>query len=172
MKLHVVEGEKSDSWVMWEARLPTLGIPGNTSCKCLAYEHTIGFETVYIHQEADKGGKTYADGMVKHLAGIGFAGSVYVVTMPEGCKDIGDVFARDPAGFRDAVTEMEIGAREILTRAPPEDGSNANDAGEKKPGGFVYAPMTTAQLLDAAEPEWLIDGLLVAGQPTVMGGPL
>ena len=55
-----------------------------------------------------------------------------------------------------AATEREVNAREILAKRPPK--------ADEKVGGSAYAPMTPAQMLDAAEPEWLIEGVLVAGQ--------
>jgi putative DNA primase/helicase len=96
--LLVVEGE-SDAWCAWSAGIPCLGIPGASATKTLLAEHLNGLNRLFILQEPDTGGQHFVAGVAARLREFAAPIEAFVLTMPNGQKDLADLHAADPARF-------------------------------------------------------------------------
>jgi hypothetical protein len=119
--LVIVEGE-SDCWVCWHHGLPALGLPGSNTAKTLEKEHVESVPTVYVHREPDAGGKTFAEGVTRRLAELGFTGKVYILTMPDGLKDPADLHAADPELFLQRFQQAIKSSSPVLPPGPSTNG--------------------------------------------------
>ncbi len=95
--LVIVEGE-SDCWTLWYHGIPALGLPGASNAKAIETGHVAGIAHVYVIQEPDKGGDTFAVGIPARLKEIRFAGKVSVVQLH--AKDASDLYQMNPNGFK------------------------------------------------------------------------
>lgn len=176
---YITEGE-SDTWAMWEAGKPTLGIPGASNAKCLDLEHLIGVETLYVCKDDDEGGKTFVANIPARLSAIGYTGKAFVLEVPNGIKDICALWTHDSDGFYLTLSDMEAEARELDipiagTNGKPHAGLIAMDQ-EDIEGMDVPAPPPwpvldptvyhglTGQIVRAIEPETEADPVAILVQ--------
>jgi hypothetical protein len=132
--LHVAEGE-SDTWVLWHAGLPALGLPGAQTCRCLTLEHLHGIQTLYLWPDRDQAGDGMVQLLLAHVAAIGYGGRVYLVRLPEGVKDVSDLYVADPDGFAARAADLVAGA-EVLHLpgcSAPSRGAAAGGEGGRRP---------------------------------------
>jgi hypothetical protein len=97
--LVIVEGE-SDCWTLWHHGIPALGVPGASSAKVLESAHLSGIAKVFVIQEPDKGGDTFAQAVPARLKSIGYQGKVTLIHLD--AKDPSELHCRDPQGFKPA----------------------------------------------------------------------
>lgn len=112
--LFLTEGE-SDAWALWADGMPALGLPGSDAAGCLGAEHLAGVEALYLCGDRDAAGHRFADACAKRLAGLGFAGRVWRLTVPAPHKDVSEMRASDPAAFADAWRELRAAAVPVAT---------------------------------------------------------
>jgi hypothetical protein len=130
-KLYLDEGE-SDTWTFWTVGLPALGMPGADSVKSLEAEHLCGIETLYVCQDADEAGEKFVSGVKRRLAEIGFAGAMYVLLMPEGFKDVSDLYRAEPDEFLATLADMESEAPLMRIETAPRPNAVGADPPAKK----------------------------------------
>lgn len=159
-RLFLAEGE-TDTITLWQAGLPALGIPGAQSSGCIEASHIAGVEEVYLCGDADEAGQKFNKGMVERLHKIGFKGRLYTLELPNGCKDVSDLYVRNPEKF---TREMELcikHAREVESNCP--------GAGTIEPG---VSQLVTTTLADVRmrPVEWLVPDFIPRGYLTVFAG--
>src|SRR5712692_9940526 len=59
-----------------------------------------GIGKVYILKEPDLGGETFVSGVAKRLRTIGWKGEAYVLTLPQGIKDLNELHKANASGFK------------------------------------------------------------------------
>jgi replicative DNA helicase len=173
--LILVEGE-SDCWALWSHGLPALGIPGANAAKTLDPEYLVGIAKVYVVREPDQGGPQFIKGISRRLADMEFEGRAFEMRMPAGTKDPADLHAKNPAAFADAIQDAICCSEEIDFRhgdawEHPADRSRDTP---KQPNESTYqfTPIDSATFATADyRLSWLIQRLLVEGQPCIVGGP-
>ena len=84
----LTEGE-SDTQTLWYLGFPAIGVPGASNFKAEQAKMLQGL-TLYIHQEPDRGGKTFVENTVRGLQKGGFRGAAKLWS----CKDLG---TKDPS---------------------------------------------------------------------------
>ncbi|MBI4337354.1 MAG: hypothetical protein HY683_05950 [Chloroflexi bacterium] len=99
----LVEGE-SDTWTLWQHRVPALGVPGATGWQ-EQYAPLLQGLTVYVWQEPDLGGDTLVKTVAVDLP------EVRIIEAPPGSKDPSDLYLQDPHQFRDRLEELLQAAR-------------------------------------------------------------
>src|SRR5262245_45360031 len=96
--LHVTEGE-SDCLTLWYHNIPALGLPGSSSYNTLEAEHLAGVTELWVCQDGDAAGKSFVEGLARRLDEIGYEGRAQAVHMPDGVKDVNELYCRDPERF-------------------------------------------------------------------------
>ena len=170
--LYILEGE-SDTWAMWSAGMPALGLPGSNMVNCLELEHVLGIETIYVCQDADAGGTTFVEKLHARLSTIGYAGKLFVLTMPEGLEDACVLWTHDPDGFRLTLMDREAEARELpLSDATGKDAAkvtkNIGDIAGDPPR--LTLDLTGCDTIMARPTRWLVQDLIPLGAITLMAG--
>src|SRR5207248_1676544 len=115
--LNLPEGE-TNCWALWYNGLPALGIPGSGAVKnTLRAGHLEGVDRVYAFQDPDRGGEQFIAGVRERLAELGYRGRAFVPRLPDGIKDVADLYAADPKAFADRIREALLESRELLLPA-------------------------------------------------------
>jgi len=143
--LTIVEGE-SDSWALWQAGIPALGIPGAQMCGCLLPHHLTGWERLVIVQEPDAGGVGFVEALSKRLADMAWDGEAVVISCAPA-KDPSDLYLRGRDRFaREFRSRMESGTAlsQAVAQAPLEY-NEANVADE-----FLRTAPRPTQFCEAA----------------------
>jgi hypothetical protein len=109
--LIIAEGE-SDFWTLRHAGFPALGIPGAEMVKVLSRAHIEGIARVYITQDRDAAGASFVAKAREQLRGFGLT-SVFAVPMPDGYKDVNDLYRANPATFKATFTDLLKAARTV-----------------------------------------------------------
>jgi hypothetical protein len=170
---YITEGE-TDTWAMWSASKLALGLPGSNVVNCLELEHLSGIETLYVCQDDDAGGKTFVEKLRGRLSAIGYAGKVFVLTMPLGIKDICALWTHDPDGFGMTLTDMEAEARELPCAEVKDEPSADNEpkavgsAGNECPR--LILDLTGCDTIKARPTRWLVKDLIPLGAITLLAG--
>jgi hypothetical protein len=148
----LVEGE-SDTLTALHAGFPAIGIPGANNVKSLTAEHLQEIERLYFVREPDVGGDGFAKEVPARLEELGFRGAVHEVRLPNGAKDISDLWQRDQKGFADIVNATLAAAR-------------------KRDARDIVEWRTTEQIFEPLPPvRWAIRGLkMPPGRPSIWGG--
>lgn len=129
-RLILVEGE-SDCWAGWHHGFPVLGIPGSQATQRVDADLVAGFTTVYVWQEPDKAGGSFAADVCDRLAGI--PGLTVLVVSIDGVKDPCDLHQR----FADAFpSEFE----KALAAAKPFDPLTSPRPAAKRGRTFILPP--------------------------------
>lgn len=116
--LIIVEGE-SDCWAAWLHGVAASGIPGPTHFDKLELRHVAPFRVVYLLREpAPAESRTYGEGVDIYLRNIqqrlheiGYAGSVYELTMPDGLYDLSELHQDDPDQFLPRLAQAKKAAQ-------------------------------------------------------------
>jgi hypothetical protein len=102
--LYLCEGT-SDTWTLWHADLPALGIPSATTWKSEWWREVEGFERIVLIPDADDAGSQLVEKLAEtcpdHLQE-----RVYVLHLPEGVKDANELWQQvdaDPERFKEAL---------------------------------------------------------------------
>lgn len=141
----LVEGE-SDCWTAWFHEIPALGIPGATMARTLRAEHVKGIGKLYVVKEPDQGGERFVAGIASRLGAIEWEGEAYVVTLPEGIKDLNALHKASPQGFMEALDDA-LKSAERLPLTKPSTGSDKKSG----PSSSQNDPVHTELLLELAE---------------------
>jgi len=170
--LYLCEGE-SDTWSLWHAELPALGIPGARMWKPEWWREVEGFERIVLIADADDAGAGLAQKLAEtcpdHLQE-----RVYVLHLPEGVKDANELWQQvdaDPERFREALAGCNIRAI-VQTLKELHDCTIArNDSEDDLP---LLAPLSELLSSDAEhELEYVpllgVDGLIARGTLTLLG---
>jgi putative DNA primase/helicase len=158
--LLLVEGE-SDCWSAWFHRFPVLGIPGAHAVKVMRKEHLEGIPKVYVLREPDDGGGDFVRGVQNRLRKLQYTGTVSVITMPDGLKDLNDLHKDDAERFdvrlRDAIsrahliTTVDVGEHAFALT----DLGNAERLVARFGGNFRYVPGAGLFVWDGKR--WVLD---------------
>jgi len=170
--LYLCEGT-SDTWTLWHADLPALGIPSATTWKSEWWREVEGFERIVLIADADDAGaglaRKLAETCPDHLQE-----RVYVLHLPEGVKDANELWQQvdaDPERFREALAGCNIRAI-VQTLKELHDCTIArNDSEDDLP---LLAPLSELLSSDAEhELEYVpllgVDGLIARGTLTLLG---
>ncbi|MPZ51028.1 MAG: hypothetical protein GEU75_17290 [Dehalococcoidia bacterium] len=104
----LVEGE-SDSWTLWHAGLPALGIPGADMWKEAWKVDVQNIKTVYVWREADAGGDSLAASVAADIP------DVRIIEAPADAKDPNELWQRCSADIDAFTARIE----QLLTAARP-----------------------------------------------------
>src|SRR5712692_8609964 len=103
-----------------------------------------GIGKVYILKEPDLGGETFVSGYAKRLRPIGWTGESYVLTLPQGIKDLNELHKANASGFEGALDSA------LKTALPIPDPSVEPHEDARKP--FTeHDAVQTEILLELAE---------------------
>jgi Protein of unknown function (DUF3987) len=133
--LFLVEGE-SDCWALWYRGIPALGIPGANAATVLQPEHIVGLRSVYLVHEGDKGADSFIAGVRSQLFALKFQGHLYVMRMPDGCKDPADLNKRHGADLKGFLDDWRL-AVENSRLEPPVCAVRGADPSKKTKVGNV-----------------------------------
>ena len=164
--LYLCEGT-SDTWTLWHADLPALGIPSASTWREEWWREVEGFERIVLIPDADDAGA----GLVQKLAETcpdSLRERVYVLQLPDGIKDANELWQREGANaerFKEALEGCEI---ILLTDSYRNQNSRIND---DLP---LLAPLGELLASDAGrELEYVpllgVDGLIARGTLTLLG---
>jgi hypothetical protein len=133
----LVEGE-SDAQTLWYHDIPALGIPGASTWRPEWAQYLTGL-TVYIWQEPDQGGETFARTIGKSLP------EVRIITPPQGRKDVSEchILGDDLSALLQRLMAEAQPYRELAAQA-----TNAEAAEAKRQAGDLA---TCANILDRLE---------------------
>jgi DNA-binding transcriptional ArsR family regulator len=170
--LYLCEGT-SDTWTLWHADLPALGIPSATYWREEWWREVEGFERIVLIPDADDAGSQLVEKLAEtcpdHLQE-----RVYVLHLPEGVKDANELWQQvdaDPERFREALAGCNIRAI-VQTLKELHDCTIArNDSEDDLP---LLAPLSELLSSDAEhELEYVsllgVDGLIARGTLTLLG---
>jgi hypothetical protein len=107
--LYLCEGT-SDTWTLWHADLPALGIPSASTWREEWWREVEGFERIVLIADADKAGKDLAKTLAKTCPDS-LRERVQVLQLPDGIKDANELWQREGANaerFRAALASSHI----------------------------------------------------------------
>jgi len=170
--LYLCEGT-SDTWTLWHADLPALGIPNATTWESEWWREVEGFERIVLIPDADGAGAGLAQKLAEtcpdHLRE-----RVHVLRLPDGIKDANELWQQvdaDPERFREALAGCNIRAI-VQTLKELHDCTIArNDSEDDLP---LLAPLSELLSSDTEhELEYVpllgVDGLIARGTITLLG---
>ncbi len=114
--LYLAEGE-SDTWTLWQAGLPALGIPGSDCAGCLQRGELDGIATLYVVTDADDAGRKCAAGICRRLEVLDWHGNVFRIELPE--KDVSDLWTEAPERFVQQLAELTLRVEEASSARSP-----------------------------------------------------
>jgi DNA-binding transcriptional ArsR family regulator len=170
--LYLCEGT-SDTWTLWHADLPALGIPSATTWESEWWREVEGFERIVLIPDNDEAGENLAREIAKtcpdHLRE-----RVQVLQLPDGIKDANELWQQvdaDPERFREALAGCNIRAIGQLLKQLPDCPIARNDSEDDLP---LLAPLSELLSSDAEhELEYVpllgVDGLIARGTLTLLG---
>jgi len=152
--LHVCEGE-SDTWTLWHADLPALGVPSANIWDSEWWQLLKPFRRIVILPDRDNAGSKMADDITKTCP-ADLRERVHVLLLPEGIKDANELWQREGANaerFRNALAQC---TQLPLAAAPTR----------------TLQPISAKQLLQQPAPEqqYLWDGILPQGAIALLAG--
>jgi DNA-binding transcriptional ArsR family regulator len=170
--LYLCEGT-SDTWTLWHAELPALGIPSATTWESEWWREVEGFERIVLIADADKAGKDLAKTLAKTCPDS-LRERVQVLQLPDGIKDANELWQQvdaDPERFREALAGCNIRAIGQLLKQLPDCPIARNDSEDDLP---LLAPLSELLSSDAEhELEYVsllgVDGLIARGTLTLLG---
>jgi hypothetical protein len=170
--LYLCEGT-SDTWTLWHADLPALGIPSATYWREEWWREVEGFERIVLIADADQAGSKLVEKLAlscpDHLRE-----RVQVLQLPNGVKDANELWQQvdaDPERFREALAGCNIRAIGQLLKQLPDCPIARNDSEDDLP---LLAPLSELLSSDAEhELEYVpllgVDGLIARGTLTLLG---
>jgi len=164
--LYLCEGT-SDTWTLWHADLPALGIPNATTWKSEWWREVEGFERIVLIADADDAGAGLAQKLAETCPDS-LRERVHVLRLPDGIKDANELWQQvdgDPERFKEALEGCEI---ILLTDSYRNQNSRIND---DLP---LLAPLSELITSDTEQPlEYLpllgVNGLIARGTITLLG---
>jgi hypothetical protein len=152
--LHVCEGE-SDTWTLWHADLPALGVPSANIWDSEWWQLLKRFRRIVILPDRDDAGRQMAD-RITETCPADMHDRVHVLLLPEGIKDANELWQREGANaerFRNALAQC---AKLPLAAAPTR----------------TLQPISAKQLLQQPAPEqpYLWSGILPQGAIALLAG--
>jgi DNA-binding transcriptional ArsR family regulator len=166
--LYLCEGT-SDTWTLWHADLPALGIPSATCWREEWWREVEGFERIVLIPDADDAGAGLAQKLAEtcpdHLQE-----RVYVLHLPEGVKDANELWQQvdaDPERFKEA---LKLATWQPLKELPTCQVANLPETDDLP----LLAPLSELLSSDAEhELEYVpllgVDGLIARGTLTLIG---
>jgi len=170
--LYLCEGT-SDTWTLWHADLPALGIPSATYWREEWWREVEGFERIVLIPDNDEAGEKLAREIAKtcpdHLRE-----RVQVLRLPDGIKDANELWQQvdaDPERFREALAGCNIRAIVQFLKGLHDCTIARNDSEDDLP---LLAPLSELLSSDAEhELEYVpllgVDGLIARGTLTLLG---
>jgi AAA domain len=169
--LFLTEGE-TDALTLLFHGYPSLGIPGAASAKCLNVEHLSCIDAVNLIRDSDEAGERFVKAIIFRLNALGYGGLVIVVSMPDGLKDPSDLHCSDPEKFKDRFEEQRARGTVVKMTGPASKDRKPPIAPPSNRPGFHPKLFQSPEFFAADfRKEWLVKGVLVRGQPAVLGGP-
>jgi DNA-binding transcriptional ArsR family regulator len=170
--LYLCEGE-SDTWSLWHAELPALGIPGARMWKPEWWREVEGFERIVLIADADDAGAGLAQKLAETCPDA-LRERVQVLQLPNGIKDANELWQQvdaDPERFREALAGCNIRAIWQLLKQLPDCQIARNESEADLP---LLAPLSELLTSDAErELEYVpllgVDGLIARGTLTLLG---
>jgi DNA-binding transcriptional ArsR family regulator len=158
--LYLCEGT-SDTWTLWHADLPALGIPSATYWREEWWREVEGFERIVLIPDNDEAGEKLAREIAKtcpdHLRE-----RVQVLQLPEGVKDANELWQREGANaerFRNALAECAVQPlMQLCSYAPLNTLHNC-----------ITSPIDLAEATPRPV-EWLVKDLIPARHATNLYG--
>ena len=158
--IYLCEGE-SDTWTLWHADLPALGIPGASMWKPEWWRNLWAFCRIVIIPDADQAGGQLVEKLAlscpDHLRE-----RVQVLQLPEGVKDANELWQREGANaerFRNALAECAVQPlMQLCSYAPLNTLHNC-----------ITSPIDLAEATPRPV-EWLVKDLIPARHATNLYG--
>jgi DNA-binding transcriptional ArsR family regulator len=166
--LYLCEGT-SDTWTLWHADLPALGIPSASTWKSEWWREVEGFERIVLIADADDAGAGLAQKLAEtcpdHLQE-----RVYVLKLPDGIKDANELWQQvdaDPERFKEA---LNLATWQPLKELPTCQVANLPETDDLP----LLAPLSELLSSDAEhELEYVpllgVDGTIARGTITLLG---
>ena len=173
--LYLTEGT-TDTWTMWHAGLPALGIPSATTWREEWWRELDGFPQLVLIPDTDKAGADLAEKLA-NTCPEQYRERVYVLQLPDGVKDVNELWQRengDVERFKQVLDGCEILAIGQYHRELPDCQIARNDTADDEDEKPLFVPIT--ELLartPARELEYVpllgTDGLIARGTITLIG---
>jgi len=93
--LYLCEGT-SDTWTMWSADYPALGIPGAKVWKSDWWKELEEFQRIVLVADTDSAGGKLVEKLY-HTVPMELSSRVYVLRLPDGVKDVNELWIRENA---------------------------------------------------------------------------
>jgi DNA-binding transcriptional ArsR family regulator len=166
--LYLCEGV-SDTWTLWHADLPALGIPSATTWESEWWREVEGFERIVLIADADQAGSKLVEKLAlscpDHLRE-----RVQVLQLPDGIKDANELWQQvdaDPERFKEA---LNLATWQPLKELPTCQVANLPETDDLP----LLAPLSELLTSDAErELEYVpllgVDGLIARGTLTLLG---
>jgi DNA-binding MarR family transcriptional regulator len=158
--IYLCEGE-SDTWTLWHADLPALGIPGASMWKPEWWRNLWAFRRIVIIPDADQAGGQLVEKLALSCPDY-LRERVQVLQLPEGVKDANELWQREGANaerFRNALAECAtFSLSHFLTLNTPEKVRN-----------WQAEPIDLAEATPRPV-EWLVKDLIPARHATNLYG--
>jgi DNA-binding transcriptional ArsR family regulator len=170
--LYLCEGT-SDTWTLWHADLPALGIPSATYWREEWWREVEGFERIVLIPDNDEAGEKLAREIAKTCPDA-LRERVHVLRLPDGIKDANELWQQldaDAEQFRAALASSHILAIGQLLKQLPDCQIARNESEADLP---LLAPLSELLTSDAErELEYVpllgVDGLIARGTITLLG---
>jgi len=173
--LYLTEGT-TDTWTMWHAGLPALGIPSATTWREEWWRELDGFPQLVLIPDTDKAGADLAEKLA-NTCPEQFRERVYVLQLPDSVKDVNELWQREnaePERFKQVLDGCEIRAIVQYHRELHDCAIAQNDTADDGDDEPLFLPLS--ELLaksPARELEYLpllgTDGLIARGTITLIG---
>jgi len=152
--LYLCEGE-SDTWTLWHADLPALGVPSANTWRSEWWQLLKPFRRIVILPDRDGAGSQMAD-RITETCPADLHERVHVLMLPDGIKDANELWQREGANaerFKQALAQC---ATLPLAAAPTR----------------TLQPISAKQLLQQPAPEqpYLWNGILPQGAIALLAG--
>jgi hypothetical protein len=162
--LYLCEG-CTDTWTMWHAGLPALGIPSASTWKPEWWDELREFQRIVLIPDNDKAGAELVHKLANTVP-MELSHRVQVLQLPDGVKDVNELWQREnasPERFKEVLAGCEI---ILLTDSYRNQNSRINDC--------LLAPLSELLAGDAErELEYVpllgVDGLIARGAITLLG---
>jgi DNA-binding transcriptional ArsR family regulator len=170
--LYLCEGT-SDTWTLWHADLPALGIPSASTWREEWWREVEGFERIVLIADADDAGAGLAQKLAETCPDS-LRERVHVLRLPDGIKDANELWQQldaDAERFRAALASSHILAIWQLFKQLPDCQIARNESEADLP---LLAPLSELLTSDAErELEYVpllgVDGLIARGTITLLG---
>jgi len=173
--LYLCEGT-TDTWTMWHAGLPAIGIPSASTWREEWWRELDGFPQLVLIPDTDKAGAELAQKLA-NTCPEQFRERVYVLQLPDGVKDVNELWQREnaePERFKQVLDGCAIRAIVQYHRELHDCAIAQNDTADDEDDEPLFLPIT--ELLaksPARELEYVPllgrDGLIARGTITLIG---